>query len=203
MDIFFLKTLLHLGFQITLTGLTANNMRNEKIGRKWLWFIAMIGLLFTMRFQAIPLPIRFIMFCLFSIINGFILSVFLKFVKSEDIQSAIFYTIFIFVTMILVGFYLIKKDVNLSPLMILVSMYSIGMIIVYIYMYFFTVEKKTKQYVKLASIALFSLYIIVDTYLNFNKEYQNDIVISTLDYYTDILSIFQNVLSYFSNDELS
>jgi FtsH-binding integral membrane protein len=69
-------------------------------------------------------------------------------------------------------------------------------------MIFFTVEQKTRQYVKLASIGLFSLYIIVDTYLNFNKEYDGDLVISTLDYYTDIMAIFKNILSYFSNDEM-
>ena len=77
MNDFFLKTLLHLGFQLTLTGFTANNMRNEKISYKWLWFIVMIGLLFAMQFTQIPLPIRFIMFCMFSVINGFILSAFL------------------------------------------------------------------------------------------------------------------------------
>lgn len=202
MELFFLKTLLHLGFQLTLTGLTANNMRNEKISRKWLWFIVMVGLLFTMQFTEIPLPIRFIMFCMFSIINGFILSSFLKFASAKDIQSAIFYTIFIFVSMVFVGFTLMKYNIDLSPLMLLVSIYSITMLIVYLYMIIFTVEKKTRQYIKLASIALFSLYIIIDTYLNLNKEYNNDIVISTLDYYTDIVSIFQNLLSYFSNDEI-
>lgn len=202
MNPFFLKTLLHLGFQLTLTGFTANNMRNEKISYKWLWFIVMIGLLFAMQFTQIPLPIRFIMFCMFSIINGFILSAFLKFASAKDIASAIFYTVFIFVTMVLVGFFILKYNVNITPLMLLVSIYSITMLIVYLYMIFFTVEKKTRQYVKLASIALFSLYIIVDTYLNFNKEYNGDLVISTLDYYTDIMAIFKNILSYFSNDEM-
>lgn len=202
MNDFFLKTLLHLGFQLTLTGFTANNMRNEKISYKWLWFIVMICLLFAMQFTQIPLPIRFIMFCMFSVINGFILSAFLKFASAKDIASAIFYTVFIFVTMVLVGFFILKYNVNITPLMLLVSIYSITMLIVYLYMIFFTVEKKTRQYVKLASIALFSLYIIVDTYRNFNKEYNGDLVISTLDYYTDIMAIFKNILSYFSNDEM-
>ena len=202
MNDFFLKTLLHLGFQLTLTGFTANNMRNEKISYKWLWFIVMIGLLFAMQFTQIPLPIRFIMFCIFSVINGFILSAFLKFASAKDFASAIFYTVFIFVTMVLVGFFILKYNVNITPLMLLVSIYSITMLIVYLYMIFFTVEKKTRQYVKLASIALFSLYIIVDTYRNFNKEYNGDLVISTLDYYTDIMAIFKNTLSYFSNDEM-
>ena len=62
-------------------------------------------------------------------------------------------------------------------------------------MIIFDVEERTKQYIKIASIALFSLYIVFDTYNNLDKDYKNDIVISTLDYYTDVFSIFQNVLS--------
>lgn len=200
MNVFFLKTLLHLGLQVTLTALTANQMKNTKIKHKWLWFVVSLVLLFAMRFRDIPMMIRLIMFCIFSILNGFVFSSFLKYSKPEEIQSAIFYTVFTFAVMIVVGFMLLKYDFDITPLMVLISIYSISMIIIYLYMTLFDVQdKKTKMYVKLASIALFSLYIIFDTHNNFGKDYDNDIVISTLDYYTDVVGIFQNILSFFSN----
>jgi FtsH-binding integral membrane protein len=62
-------------------------------------------------------------------------------------------------------------------------------------------QQKTKKYVKLASIALMALYIVFDTYNNFEKDYNNDNVISTLDYYTDLVSIYQNILTFFQNEE--
>ena len=195
MNHFFLKTLAHLGFQLTLTAITANNMRNTKINRKWMWFLISIGFLFAMRFTQIPMMIRLIMFCLFTIFNGFILSSFLKFSTPKQIQSAIFYTIFMFTVMTIVGLLLMKYDIDITPLIMLISMYSVSMLFIYFYMIIFDVEERTKQYIKIASIALFSLYIVFDTYNNFDKDYKNDIVISTLDYYTDVFSIFQNVLS--------
>ena len=88
-----------------------------------------------------------------------------------------------------------KYDIDITPLIMLISMYSVSMLFIYFYMIIFDVEERTKQYIKIASIALFSLYIVFDTYNNFDKDYKNDIVISTLDYYTDVFSIFQNVLS--------
>lgn len=200
MNTFFLKTLLHLGLQITITALTANNMKNTKINHKWLWLVVSIGLLFSMRFTDIPMMIRLIMFSIFSILNGFVLSSFLKYSKPKDIQSAIFYTIFTFMVMIVVGFMLLRYDFDITPLMILITIYSVSMIIIYLYMSLFDVQdKKTKMYVKFASIALFSLYIIFDTHNNFGKDYDSDIVISTLDYYTDVVGIFQNILTFFSN----
>ena len=132
MNQFFLKTLAHLGFQLTLTAITANNMRNTKINRKWMWFLISIGFLFAMRFTQIPMMIRLIMFCLFSIFNGFILSSFLKFSTPKQIQSAIFYTIFMFTVMTIVGFLLMKYDIDITPLFMLISIYSISMIIIYL-----------------------------------------------------------------------
>lgn len=199
MNVFFLKTIIHLGFQLTLTALTANNMRNTKIDKKWMWFFFSVGLLFAMRFTEIPLMIRLIMFCLFSVFNGFVCSSFIKYSKPKDVQSAIFYTILTFASMTICGFMFLKYELDITPLMTLICMYSVTLIISYLYMMFFDVQEKKKQYIRLASIALFTLYIVFDTYKNFGKEYDNDIVISTLDYYIDVGSIFQNILSFFRN----
>ena len=201
MNTFFLKTLLHLGSQLTLTGLTAINTRTTKISNKWMWFIISICLYFAMRKlnHNIPIHIRIVMFCLFSILNGIILSTFLKYLDPVDIKSALFYTVFVFITMTSIGFIIIKRNIDVTPLVLCIAMYSVTMIIMYVYMIFFDTRKQTKQYFKMASIALMAFYIVFDTYNNFEKDYKNDIIVSTLDYYTDIVTIFQNMLSYFSN----
>ena len=198
---FFLKTLLHLGFQLTVTGVTANSMRNEKIAKKWLWLICIVGLFFGMQVERLPLTIRMIMFFVFSVLNGFILSAFLKHTTAKEIESAIFYTMFLFVTMCVVGYLLTKYHVDITPLILLVAVYSLTMLIIYMYMLFFDVQTKTRQLIRIAAIALIAMYIVVDTYINFEKEYDNDLVLSTLAYYTDVLGLFQNMLGYFSNEE--
>lgn len=202
---FFLKTLLHLGFQLTVTGVTANTMRKERISKKWLWLIFILILFICMQFEQIPLPIRMIMFFIFSVLNGFILSAFLKHTTAKDIESAIFYTMFLFVTMCVVGYFLMKYHVDITPLILFVSMYSLTMLVVYMYMAIFDAHSKTtregRQLIRVAAIALIALYIVVDTYMNFEKDYDNDLVRSTLAYYTDVVSLFQNLLGYFSNEE--
>jgi FtsH-binding integral membrane protein len=38
-------------------------------------------------------------------------------------------------------------------------------------------------------------YIVVETYFNFSKEYDNNVIKATLDYYMDIYNIFSNLSS--------
>jgi len=195
-NLFLLQTFIHLAFQLGLTGLTVDRVETPGPVRILLMIIMNIALTFLMYMQSIPLPIRFVMFCLFSIFNGYIVSMYTENVDREVIRNAIVETLAIFMMMVGVGIVFNQMGVDISPLIMLAFMYSIAMIAVLLYQLFFRVSKTERNYVRLAMIGLMMLYIVVHTYMNMSEDYENDIVISTLNYYTDILSIFKNLVRY-------
>ena len=71
--------------------------------------------------------------------------------------------------------------------------YSIAMLFLSIYTLFLSEKQPIQKYKRLGFIALFSLYIVIDTYFNMNRDFDNDLVRSTIAYYTDILGIFRNM----------
>lgn len=91
------------------------------------------------------------------------------------------------------AFGLMKYDVHMQPLVYFVSLYSIAMLGFMMYVLFFDSEKKHLRTYRILSIMLFSLYVVVDTYLNMGKDYDMDLVIATLDYYFDVYGLFRNV----------
>ena len=103
--------------------------------------------------------------------------------------------------MMITGFCLLAYDIDILPLMVFALVYSIVMSLMILYTIFIDVDEKTIKYKRVLLIGLFSLYIIIHTYTNFNKKniYKKDLIESTLDYYIDITSIFQNML--LSNDD--
>ena len=55
--------------------------------------------------------------------------------------------------------------------------------------------------VKILMIGLFTLYIVFSTFINFGKDADNDLVLSTLRYYTDIIGLFKNISNLFNSQE--
>lgn len=211
--LFFLKTILHLIFQLSLTGITTivDKKREQLSTTKLLViFILYLALLFGLQYNKygffshkIPFLLQFIMFCAFSVINGLFLSSILKRknISYEQIKKTLLYTAFIFFAMMITGFCLLAYDIDILPLMVFALVYSIVMSLMILYTIFIDVDEKTIKYKRVLLIGLFSLYIIIHTYTNFNKKniYKKDLIESTLDYYIDITSIFQNML--LSNDD--
>jgi FtsH-binding integral membrane protein len=194
------KTLFHLLFQLSITGVTASAIKPEAdsfgLSSAIGLFIALVGLVFGLEYTKIPLSMRFLMFCVFSVVNGILLAILMQDATTEDIRSALLYTIGIFVAMMTVGYLLVASRVNVQPLLFFTMVYSFAMIIAILYTLLFQVDRTTRQYKRLAMVALLSLYIVIQTYFNLNNVHNKDLIQSTLAYYTDILGIFQNSLQY-------
>lgn len=194
---FFLLTILHLIFQISITGAAATFYKTRKMKLSFssllILLFLFIGLLFGLEFTTIPIVIRFIMFCVFSIINGVLVSNYLENTNADDIKKTIIYTTTIFIMMVFLGIILFKLKTNIQPLIFFIMVYSIAMLFLSIYTLFLSEKNPIQKYRRLGFIALFSLYIVIDTYFNMNRDFDNDLVRSTIAYYTDILGIFRNI----------
>ena len=193
MNDFFIKTLISLGVQLLITWSTAYTYKTTVFSRKWMYLILNVVLSFAMYYKAIDVRARYAMLVMFSIFNGIVLSYFLKRVPNESIKKNMFYTALLFLLMTSTAFGLMKYDVYMQPLVYFVSLYSIAMLGFMMYILFFDSEKKHLRTYRILSIMLFSLYVVVDTYLNMGKDYDMDLVIATLDYYFDVYGLFRNV----------
>jgi|TARA_Y100000389_G_scaffold30433_1_gene25803 FtsH-binding integral membrane protein len=200
---FFVLTILHLLFQLSITGATATVLKERKkqlsLSNLIIILFLFIGLMFGMEYTEIPVILRFIMFCVFSVTNGFLVSNYLQNTTADNIKKTVIYTTSIFIAMMFIGMLLLRLKTNIQPLMLFIMIYTIAMLFLGIYTFFLKESNPIQKYKRFGFIGLFSLYVIVDTYFNMQRNFDHDIVRSTLAYYTDIFGLFNNVSAL--NDE--
>jgi len=196
-SMFFLITILHLLFQLSITGATATILKERRrrlsSSNLIILLFIFIGLLFGMEYTQFSVILRFIMFCVFSVVNGFLVSKYLQDTTAENIKKTMIYTTSIFIVMMIIGMLLLRLKTNIQPLMLFIITYTIAMLFLGVYTLFLEDKNPIQKYKRFGFIGLFSLYIVVDTYFNMNRSFDNDIVRSTLAYYTDIFGLFNNV----------
>jgi len=199
-------------FQIIITTLVFNNVRTNPNRYNILFnkrntipilialFVVDIILIITMTTLNINFYFKFLIFVLFSVIQGAILGVLLQYVDHTIINSALISTLAIFVVFLVFGLITVYFKLNLTWLGILLFICLIFIIVSRIVFIFISKNKSTNRYMSIASLILFSLYILYDTN-NILLKYKNsgsDCINGALQYYLDIINIFTNS---FSNDD--
>lgn len=197
---FLLKIFLNLIFQLIVTYIVATKALGYDILKVHinflLFFIISIILIILMVIIQNPY-IKFILFTMFSILFGLMLSHRFAITSPEIIKTALIGTLSIFITMFLFTLFLLMIGIEVNEtfgLFLLISL--IVMIIVLIVSHFM---KNYSKYHKIFSgilLFLFSLYIIYDTTNILVRDYYNgDFITASLDYYLDIINIFVNLLT--------
>ena len=193
-------------FQVFITILVVyflhkNNSKILEKGKKSLLFlipsfIIMLVLIYFMVSVKMPFYRRFILFIVFSILEGIILHLATKYVSNEVILSALLSTISIFSTFVVIGFILVYFGIDINWIGLILFFVLLGIIITRIVFYFVPPTENKKRFITSLSIFLFSVYILYDTN-NILLKYQDtgiDCVRGALDYYLDILNLFLNLL---------
>jgi FtsH-binding integral membrane protein len=135
----------------------------------------------------IPIFIKFLLFCIFSILNGINLA---SLNLNETIVKLSFYgTMSIFGIMTLIGMIFTVLNINLGPKIGLSLFYGLLLLILVGLFNIITGNTKNKLY-SIAGLILFSIYIIYDTNYILQRNYKGDFILASLDYYLDILNIF-------------
>ena len=156
-----------------------------------------IGLVIVLGFVPMPSWIKFILFCVFSAIWGYMFSSVRPLVGEENVKMAMMGAISIFALMFAFGVTLILSGIRLGYKFGLMLFYSLLILVLFkIMQMFIPTSSLTKKIVVIISLLLFSVYVDYDTNSILQRNYNGDFITASMDYYLDILNIFANLLSF-------
>jgi FtsH-binding integral membrane protein len=174
------------------------NLKNKK----YLWpiVIALFAIIFIITLVPMPSWLKLILFCVFSLLEGIVLSLIKTPTNSNIIQGAILSALSIFTFMVFAGAGLIAFGVNLGYKfgMILFSLLLL-LIIFQLVNIFFTSIDGLKKIFAYAGLILFSVFVIYDTNTILQRNYYGDFITASMDYYLDIINIVMDIFTINSN----
>jgi len=128
-------------------------------------------------------------------LGGFLIAFMLLFINNNLIKGGIRDTLIIFLAMFAIGMAVIAFDVDITPYVLIVSLFALCILILAL-INFFLRSEKLNIFITLALIFIYSAFIIFTTN-NIIERYPNDTskcIDGALDYYTEIINIFINLL---------
>ena len=163
----------------------------------WMCVVATLIIILILAFVSMPSWMKFILFCVFSLCWGIILSFLKLTVDSHAIQMAILGTMSIFGVMFLFGAFLLTFGIALGYAFSAFLFLSLLLLILtQIVMSLSGGYSMFHKAAALIGLILFSLYIIYDTNAILQRNYYGDFITASIDYYLDILNIFLDLLSF-------
>lgn len=164
-------------------------------------FISIIILLFVIMLSEISIYIKFILFCIFSILWGCLLgSDFVRGKVSDNtINRSIVGSILVFGFVFILGLATTYLNIDLSflggTLFVLLS----GLIIVEIIEIFYPMSDNMYRFKLYFSLVLFSVYVLYDTNMITKREKYTDFIGASIGLYIDFINIFIRFISLFKN----
>jgi FtsH-binding integral membrane protein len=198
---FFALILATLISQLSITYYVSENIKveeddNKKFNKEILLaIIVVVVVILILAFIAMPAWLKFILFSLFSTAFGVILGYRKSGVDPGIVKSALVGTASIFVTMFAFGVALIASGIKLGFKFGLGLFFALLLLFIISIVNFFIVESSPlKKIIVIASLLVFSLYIMYDTNNILQRNYYGDFITASLDYYLDIINIFSDLL---------
>jgi FtsH-binding integral membrane protein len=196
---FLMQVFANLIFQLLVTFIIAFKVKTDLLNKPLsFWALVISSFIIIIVLALVPMPpfIKFILFTLFSVCWGLLLSKIKEKVPPSIIQTALLGTLSVFITMFVIGLFLLSIGVKLGfqfgfVLLVLLIFIIITMIVLMIMNKFSTYHKAISIFI----LMLFSVYIIFDTNTILQRDYYGDFITASLDYYLDILNIFINFVS--------
>ena len=211
--VFFALILATLVSQLSITYYVSENIKIEdeedknketkKFNSKLIGaYVAIFVIILILAFITMPPWLKFILFSLFSTAFGVILGYRKSGVDPAIIKSALVGTGSIFVAMFAFGVALIASGIKLGLRFGLGLFFALlFLIIVSIVQIFIAESSFLKKIIVIASLMIFSLYIMYDTNSILQRNYNGDFITASLDYYLDIINIFSGLLSGLEFDD--
>ena len=163
-------------------------------------FISLVIIILLIIFFPMHSFMKFILFAIFSIIFGLILSSKMKQLGKDIINFAIIGTIGIYGTMFLMGLFLLFSGIQLSLQFGLMLFYIILLLILFeIMTYFLGTFSVWQKSFSMIGLILFSIYILYDTNHILKRNYYGDFITASMDYYLDILNVFLSLVNVSTN----
>ena len=204
---FFTLILANLLFQLYITYYVSENVKvnvegeGEKDAKSYDMkyigaLVAIIVIILILALITMPAWLKFILFSLFSAAFGILLAYRKYGLDAGVIRSALVGTACIFVTMFVFGLALIMSGIQLGFMTSIVLLFALlALIIVSIVQYFIAQSSLLKKLIVIATLLIFSLYIVYDTNTILQRNYDGDFITASLNYYLDLINIFSAFLS--------
>lgn len=163
---------------------------------KWLIVAGLFVLIFIIALLPMPMWLKFILFCIFSGLQGLFLSILKTPDNTELINASIICGLSIFVFFVFMGAALISLGVNLGFKFGFALFLMLLLLIIFELVNIFFV--KSSFNVKIfanAGLFIFSLFVIYDTNRMLQRNYYGDFITASMDYYLDILNIILDVFN--------
>lgn len=167
----------------------------------FLFFIIGLILIFILISSNLTYFQKYIVFILFSLIEAFFIYLILSRFNNEIIKFAFYSTILIFISLFIIGLIIVYFGYDLGWMGIILFILLLILIIIQLISLCFKDLQIYNKFIAISSIIIFMLYIIYDTN-NILLKYKNNndfCIIGALDYYLDIINIFINLLRYSSD----
>jgi len=203
---FFALILANLLFQLYITYYVSENVNveEEQEGEKGAKnydmkyigaLVATIVIILILALVTMPSWMKFILFSLFSAAFGILLAYRKYGLDSGVIRSALVGTASIFVTMFVFGVALIMSGIKLGFMTALILFFALlALIIISIVQYFIVQSSLLKKLIVIATLIIFSIYIVYDTNSILQRDYSGDFISASLNYYLDLINIFTALL---------
>jgi FtsH-binding integral membrane protein len=200
---FLIKVFANLIAQLGITYYFMMNYKADPKNTGLYWGLVIVQFILIITLALVPMPswLKVILFSLFSVIAGYLLSILKQVSDPKLIQTAILGTMSIFGVMFLFGATLIMFGVKLGLQFAAFLFYALLLlIIVQIVTIFSGATTGFMKGLTIFSLILFSIYIIYDTNNILQREYSGDFITASLDYYLDIINVFIDLVGLLGNN---
>jgi FtsH-binding integral membrane protein len=198
---FFLLIFINLIVQIYITYYVFTNYDSTKQfeqNRMLIYLVWLILFVLIIILAIVPMPswLKFFIFSLFSGATGYLLSGIKNKVGEDVLKSAVVGTFSIFIVMFIFGIFLIATGIQFS------YQFAFGLLLALLLLIFlrivdifFITSSFFKKAIIVFSLILFSIFIIYDTNSILQRDYRGDFITASLDYYLDIINLFQTLIA--------
>ena len=163
-------------------------------------FLAQILIILIIVTVPMPESVKFALFCLFSYTFGLMLSRYKHKTDPLTINTAIQGAMTVFGLMLATGVALSAGGIHLGAKFGALLFWSLLLLI--IFRLIFVLGAKMSQAHKVLSfigIILFSLYVVYDTNMILQRNYNGGFISASMDYYLDIINLFSSILGSSNN----
>ncbi|QIG60210.1 BI1-like protein [Dishui Lake large algae virus 1] len=183
--------------------LYTNERFHELMLSNWLYtlllFITPLVIIIILAFVPMPMYAKLLLFTLFSMCFGVLLSISRRLLNPELVKIALIVTIGVFVSMFVFGMVLAGFGYDVFWLGAILFVALLIALISGIVMIFTQPEQKVVRTRAILIVILFSLYVLYDTNQIIMRDYRNDYVTAAIDYYLDTINLFVFLMEAMSN----
>jgi len=140
--------------------------------------LLLFGLFLTLVFVKMSLPVKFMIFTLISALIGAYIS------PQADAKESLLEVVGIFIALFVLGLLSVQFGLDLRPMGIFLFLALLALLVSRLF------SPGKKKYAKIGSL-IFALFVVYDTNNILQKNYGGDFINASMDYFLDILNLFQ------------